>query len=160
MKRDLIIPITDNNSWIKPELADGTFASKLAHEVYERLRQQEADDMSSVKAKLGRKIKAQGNCFQHCMIFIAQHPRMNGLMLAHGIAVGTGGQAKGLSYEHAWLEHEGFCIDVTTEALLRDPVIIEKELYYKVGSISNVKLYSSREAKENAIKHRIYGPWK
>jgi hypothetical protein len=83
----------------------------------------------------------------------------SGLLLCHGTPLGTGGDAEGLRYGHAWVEDPER--DVVIEKSNGNDSIIPRDLYYEVGSIDadEVTRYSYEEALENAVRSGHYGPW-
>jgi hypothetical protein len=74
--------------------------------------------------------------------------------MVHADVVGTMGDVKGRTYGHAFiLLGDNQVLDVCTNST------IAKEVYYKVGQVSNVKEYTINEAAERAVETGTYGPW-
>lgn len=96
--------------------------------------------------------KAKGDCFKAAFDFVMNNPDTT---LVHGIAIGTGGEAKGIRMSHAWCEVGGIVIDVSNG----QTCVTRTEHYYSVGTISEVRKYSRERASVMALKHGHYGPW-
>jgi len=93
---------------------------------------------------------AVGNCFEDALNFLIKNRDWT---LVHGVPLGTGGNAKGLRYGHAWLEKG---------AVVHDPSINKsflKSEYYQIGDIKVTVSYSFLEARKFVIKTRQCGPW-
>ena len=81
--------------------------------------------------------------------------------IVHGYPLGTGGEAEGLRFPHAWAEFEK-----DGEVFVRDysngnRVEWPRVLYYGIGNIeeADVSRYDIKEAEANMIESEHYGPW-
>lgn len=94
------------------------------------------------------------------------------LELVHGFPIGTGGDAKGKKFCHAWIEvvldapgcpGESFVYSVIDVGSFENdpPRMLPEFVYYKVGQIqrSECRRYTADEAAELALKYEHYGPW-
>lgn len=112
--------------------------------------------------------KGKGDCFRASLDtateLLAKDPACR-LFVVHGEPVGTGGEAEGIRYPHAWVEAEvgggnstGF---VVIDRSNGKSFVVDRELYYSVGSIvhDDVRRYTAKEALSLAVKHGHYGPW-
>jgi uncharacterized protein YjbI with pentapeptide repeats/DNA polymerase III epsilon subunit-like protein len=81
--------------------------------------------------------------------------------IVHGYPLGTGGEAKGLRFPHAWAEFERdgevWVRDYSNGNRIEFPQI----LYYGIGNIeeNDVSRYDIKEAEANMIESEHYGPW-
>jgi uncharacterized protein YjbI with pentapeptide repeats len=81
--------------------------------------------------------------------------------IVHGYPLGTGGEAKGLRFPHAWAEFERdgevWVRDYSNGNRIEFPQI----LYYGIGNIEedDVSRYDIKEAEANMIESEHYGPW-
>lgn len=81
--------------------------------------------------------------------------------VAHGIPTGTGGEAGGLRYWHAWVEVDDpdgeypTVVDLSNGGAHRLPTVA----YYRVGSIADVWRFTPDEAIDAAVEWGHYGPW-
>tara|TARA_R100000742_G_C4265696_1_gene83733 strand:- start:930 stop:1289 length:360 start_codon:yes stop_codon:yes gene_type:complete len=82
--------------------------------------------------------------------------RREGAKLAHATVTGTGGGIEGVEYGHAFiLINDNYVIDVATGKEVGFP----KDVYYKVGNVKDVKLYTFNEMIQAALTSGHYGPW-
>jgi ADP-ribose pyrophosphatase YjhB (NUDIX family) len=85
--------------------------------------------------------------------------------VVHGVPLGTGGEAEGLRYPHAWVEFTqnigGIDIEFIADFSNGNEVVIPKELYYKVGNIDPEfnRAYSINEIEEKIEENGHAGPW-
>jgi hypothetical protein len=78
------------------------------------------------------------------------------LRLCHGEVLGTGGEAKGKHYAHAWIEDSKFVYDYSNG----NNSIVLKELYYAIGNIgTNVHRYTYRDMINMMQSTGHYGYW-
>ena len=76
--------------------------------------------------------------------------------LVHATVTGAGGGIEGVEYGHAFiLINDNFVIDVATGKEIGVP----KDVYYKMGNVKNVKIYTFDEMIKTSLKERTYGPW-
>jgi len=92
----------------------------------------------------------KGDCFKVAFEMLLEDENM---ILVHGLPFGTGGDAEGLRYNHAWCELDGLVYDGTI------PIIINKEEYYKLGDIQITYKYNREEALKKIFETEIYGCW-
>lgn len=96
-----------------------------------------------------------GDCFQVAFDLCAKE----GLTLVHGIPLGTGGEALGKRYWHAWCETaDGYVIDASNGKGDK-PARLPRELYYLFGKIEHTWRYDILEAQIIASIEGHYGPW-
>lgn len=77
--------------------------------------------------------------------------------LCHGLVTGTGGEALGQRYGHAWVELDGWVHDRSNGHDLFAP----RAWYYAKGTIDpdDVDRYTLAEASLMAVTYEHYGPW-
>lgn len=78
-------------------------------------------------------------------------------LLVHGIAVGTGGNIKGLRFGHCWLEKGSSVIDLSNGK----KIVMSKDSYYTLGKIKEKEVvrYTTEETMKNMAESGHYGPW-
>ena len=91
-----------------------------------------------------------GDCYKLSFDYVISHP---GWTLVHGIPTGTGGNAIGRQYGHAWVEKDDEVYDPSAK------IKIHKLIYYSIGNIEYTVRYTKDEAMDLASKHETYGPW-
>lgn len=82
-----------------------------------------------------------------------------GWLLCHGIPTGTGGEARGVRYAHAWLETaDGRYVREVANGL---DAMIPRALYYRAGTIDEAEVhrYTPAEARDAMHREGHYGPW-
>ncbi len=92
-----------------------------------------------------------GNCYENSAEWVLQKGN-DQFNLVHGICT----HAKDLvRMGHAWAEHasKGFVYDVSTGLFLN------KEMYYRLGVVSDTVVYSCDEVEKMMLKEMCYGPW-
>jgi hypothetical protein len=113
---------------------------------------------------------AEGDCFRAAfdvlLKMFADGADLDSLWLAHGMVTGTGGQAEGIRYCHAWVEVDvplgdhsiRLCLDGSLGGEVRQ---IPAALYYAGGSIdpSEVVRHSYQQALMHVLDSLHYGPW-
>lgn len=123
----------------------------------------ERDEMSEEK----------GNCYVRALTTLSEGEQLRDILtlleaiwpdaelqLVHGFPIGTGGNAKGLKYGHAWLEFGEYVLDCGT--IDGDSVsLLPRPLYYQLGSIIDEECvrYSAKQAWQHVAKHGHAGPW-
>jgi hypothetical protein len=90
-----------------------------------------------------------GQCFPQAYDFQEQNPKV---VLVHGLVTGQA-NIKGMVYAHAWCELDNTVIDPSTG------LVISKELYYKLGKITDTFRYNLLEKLKISLKLGHYGPW-
>lgn len=112
--------------------------------------------MTSRKAtKRRRKLEVTGDCGETSYKWLM---KLEGATLCHGWPLGTGGNAKGLRYWHAWLETgDGLVLELSNGHRKAIP----RDLYYEAGSIDPrlVTRYTREEAEEISDAFNDFGPW-
>lgn len=93
-----------------------------------------------------------GNCFDRSFQRQQEEPQWT---LVHGVPLGTGGEAEGLRYPHAWLELGPMCWDPNAD------LYVDEEAYYRLGSIDpqQCRRYSRADAARAALESGHMGPW-
>lgn len=93
-----------------------------------------------------------GNCFDAAF---ERQQREGFWILVHGVPLGTGGNAKGMRYPHAWLEAGLIVWDPNAD------IYVDAERYYTLGSIDGAQCrrYTKSEAAREAIACGTQGPW-
>ncbi len=107
--------------------------------------------------------QGDGDCFT---VAIEVARRYDGfyddIAVCHGEPLGTGGEALGIRFPHAWVEFsrgasDYFVIDKSNGL----NVVLPRDLYYAIGNIEaeRVSRYTPQEATSLALEHEHYGPW-
>ena len=79
--------------------------------------------------------------------------------VCHGTVVGTGGPHHGRAFGHAWVEFERGGVAFVMDQSNGNDVVIPAELYYRLGSITDVARYTGREACQRMVDTGHFGPW-
>ena len=98
----------------------------------------------------------KGNCGDVAFALLMAY-KDQGAVLCHGWPLGTGGNAKGMRYWHAWIELSGMLFDfANNNTLMTSPSI-----YYEAGTIDPAKVirYSWAEADALFDEQGHTGPW-
>lgn len=95
-----------------------------------------------------------GDCFKVAVDTLMKHPKYT---LVHAVVTGQGPIA-GIEYTHA------FCIDEATDMVIDNTQSSKHNkmpvgMYYYYGKISISREYTYREALENLVEYKTYGPW-
>ena len=100
-------------------------------------------------------IKRTGNCFDTAAKRQFDDRFLNKIdwTLVHGLPLGTGGEADGLRYPHAWLERDDIVWDPNAD------MVVPRHLYYEAGSIEFTVKYDGAKAGAMQLSHEHYGPW-
>ena len=98
-------------------------------------------------------ILKQGQCYQLALSWMMENTETDAIMI-HADVTGTGGDIKGQVYGHAFI-----LIDDNTVYDVCQKISIPKDIYYKVGNVTNERAYTLQEAVEQAIESGHYGPW-
>lgn len=91
-----------------------------------------------------------GNCFVVALNTFLENPQK--YTLVHGVVTGQGA-IEGIQYCHAWVENGNKVIDNTI------PLIINKDIYYRIGHIEITRKYNASETMKMLEKYETYGPW-
>ena len=77
----------------------------------------------------------------------------------HAVVIGTGGEAEGIEYGHAWIEVGDMVFDQSNGRDMKVP----KDMYYRIGQVSTEKgkmyRYTEQEARKKMLDSGHYGPW-
>ena len=96
-----------------------------------------------------------GDCYEAALEFMVDnHEQTDEFTLIHGIATGQG-PIKGMLYGHAWVEQGDVVFDYSNGK----QVVMRKEDYYALGSISKTVRYTFDEMADLAVKTGHSGPW-
>lgn len=97
-----------------------------------------------------------GDCYVVAAKLAIDNPEF---VLCHGTAHGTGGDALGLDFDHAWCEVEiagvWFVVDKSNGRDHLGP----REPYYEAGTIRGVQRYEHATVLTMVLAHRHYGPY-
>lgn len=98
-----------------------------------------------------------GDCYEVALGVLLDFGSGSDAVLCHGVPLGTGGEAKGLRFGHAWVEVGDMVIDRSNGHDVEMPRV----LYYAIGNIEpeRVRRYNWREAAERALSTEHSGPW-
>ena len=99
-------------------------------------------------------MKGNGDCYQVAGNLIVDI-NDDKAFLCHGTATGQG-PIVGIKHGHAWVELGDKVIDKSNG----NNLCMDKDVYYRIGKIENVKRYSRKEAISNLIKTEHFGPWR
>lgn len=108
------------------------------------------------------KLKRTGDCFDCHAKRMIEAGRGKNWVLVHGAPTGISGNAAGLKYPHAWLEHTpSFEGAVPMVHDLVAGAIVPVPGYYALGNIDPVETvrYSYDELIALLAEHGTYGPW-
>jgi hypothetical protein len=98
----------------------------------------------------------RGNCYKNAMEFISLN-RGRGWTVVHGIPLGTGGDANGKRYGHAWLEKAAggawYALDLSAGQMM------PADWYRHGGQVEYAVRHSESEACMMVVKTKLYGPW-
>ena len=83
------------------------------------------------------------------------------MKIAHGYPLGTGGDAEGLRFPHAWNEFMRDGVEWVRDYSNGNEVEIPKAVYYAIGNIAeqDVNVFSLEEAEKSMSENGHYGPW-
>ena len=110
--------------------------------------------------------KGIGDCYEKAVLailrpqFYARDLKDYDLTLVHGEVLGTGGNAEGIRYGHAWLEYKDQGTDWVIDRSNGRDGKIPKRLYYQAGNIKdNIYRYTKKQASKLMNEFNHYGPW-
>jgi hypothetical protein len=104
----------------------------------------------------------EGDCFSEA---IQQARKLadayDKVKIVHGYPLGTGGEAEGLRFPHAWTEFERDGLVWVRDYSNGNRVEFPQILYYGIGNIeeADVLRYDIEEAEANMLESQHYGPW-
>lgn len=105
--------------------------------------------------------KPTGKCYENCGRFmlhlVAEEP--DKWTLCHGTALGRAGEAKGIWFGHAWLEHDGEAIDMARDEFGPEGLRIPVEVFRQIGNVCDVTEYTPDEAILHMTRFKHFGPW-
>lgn len=85
------------------------------------------------------------------------------VLICHGRPLGTGGEAEGLRYWHAWAEVRASGGWLVVDDSNGRSVIGRRADYYRLGSIpaagDHVRRFTLAEAARQMVRYKHYGPW-
>lgn len=105
-----------------------------------------------------------GDCYRQAVLLAEELEAELGpdleITIVHGLVTGTGGEAEGIRYNHAWVEvNRALCADRSQGG---SPVTVPVGLYYGIGSVDPDETH--RYCLEQAHRHMVdlghYGPWR
>jgi hypothetical protein len=81
--------------------------------------------------------------------------------IVHGYPLGTGGEAEGLRYPHAWVEFTENGVEWVRDYSNGNKFEFPKVLYYAIGNIEedDASKYEIEEAMKLMKESQHYGPW-
>lgn len=101
-----------------------------------------------LKYKVDPRYRNKGQCYSECGHFVAQDLDNDDLVLVHG----THRNPDGLVIPHAWVELNGYAMDVSNN------VAAPIDRWYEAGN-KPIKKYAPKEAARMMLKTGHYGPW-
>lgn len=111
--------------------------------------------------------EGDGDCFSQAITQVqrlekdAKSKGHTNIKVVHGYPLGTGGEAEGLRFPHAWVEFTENGIEFVRDYSNGNRVEIPKAMYYLIGNIeeNDTKKYSYEEAIRSMNESQHYGPW-
>ena len=119
---------------------------------------------SRFREKYGNDVpEGDGDCFETA-IEVAHRLHDEGcpnVRIVHGEPLGTGGEALGIRFPHAWVELTVDGVTFVVDESNGNSVTIDKNLYYEIGNIveADTRRYTTDEARAMMLKHGHYGAW-
>jgi uncharacterized protein YjbI with pentapeptide repeats/DNA polymerase III epsilon subunit-like protein len=153
-KGALVLKTDGENS---TRLSSGKNPSKKAKPKSVQLHDDEFEKKFNQKVPDG-----EGDCFSEA---IQQARKLadayENVKIVHGYPLGTGGEAEGLRFPHAWTEFERDGLVWVRDYSNGNRVEFPQILYYGIGNIeeADVSRYDIKEAEANMIENEHYGPW-
>jgi hypothetical protein len=153
-KGALVLKTDGQNS---TKLSSGKNPSKKAKSKSVQLHDDEFEKKFNQKVPEG-----DGDCFSEA---VQQARKLanayDKVKIVHGYPLGTGGEAEGLRFPHAWAEFERDGIEWVRDYSNGNKFEFPKILYYAIGNIEeeDVSRYDIKEAETNMIENEHYGPW-
>jgi hypothetical protein len=106
--------------------------------------------------------EGSGDCFSTAVEQAAiLAKKYDDVKIVHGYPLGTGGEALGLRFPHAWVEFTENGVEWVRDYSNGNRVEFPKVLYYSIGNIEekDANKYSRDEAQKMMIERQHYGPW-
>jgi DNA polymerase III epsilon subunit-like protein len=106
--------------------------------------------------------EGSGDCFSTAVEQAAiLAKKYDDVKIVHGYPLGTGGEALGLRFPHAWVEFTENGVEWVRDYSNGNRVEFPKILYYSIGNIEekDANKYSRDEAQKMMIERQHYGPW-
>jgi DNA polymerase III epsilon subunit-like protein/GNAT superfamily N-acetyltransferase len=103
-----------------------------------------------------------GNCFSEAVIQARKLANAyDRVRIVHGYPLGTGGEAEGLRYPHAWVEFTENGVEWVRDYSNGNKFEFPKALYYGIGNIveQDTNKYDIEEAVKLMNESEHYGPW-
>lgn len=94
--------------------------------------------------------------------FIGMGYKPEDVKVVHGEPLGTGGDAEGIRYGHAWVEIDlGDGKFLVVDESNGNNIVVMRDMYYEIGNIEedSISRYSSDEIEEYTNESGHYGPW-
>jgi hypothetical protein len=128
-----------------------------------KTRSTQAHD-SRFKDKYGSDVPyGDGDCYSSAVSTAEALSRsgVQNVRVVHGIPLGTGGEAEGIRYPHAWVEATINGEEMVIDNSNGGNYVLPKELYYLIGNIEEdvTRRYSYQEAQNQMTENGHYGPW-
>ena len=146
-----------DNTRFTPKLSSGENIVKKS-----KAKSTKAHD-DDFEKKYNQKIpKGKGNCFSEA---VTQARKLadayEDVKVVHGYPLGTGGEAKGLRYPHAWVEFTENGIEMIRDYSNGNKFELPKDLYYAIGNMDekDMKKYNIKQAEKFMNETQHYGPW-
>lgn len=95
-------------------------------------------------------MEGNGDCYEIAGNYALENFK-DGLILCHGTVWHPVSGVHG----HAWVEQGDVCIDLANGL----DVKMDKQKYYAIGKITDVKRYTPKQAAMLMLKTKTYGPW-
>jgi hypothetical protein len=147
----------DRESQNRPRLSSGKEVAKKTGKKKTKVH----DD--AFEKKYGQKVpEGSGNCFSEAWMQAEKlATAYDRVRVVHGYPLGTGGEAKGIRFPHAWTEYTERGIEFVRDYSNGNSVEMPKALYYLYGNIAEIdtKKYTIEEAMQNMLEREHYGPW-
>jgi len=106
--------------------------------------------------------KGDGDCFDKAVeVAECLEKHYPDIRIVHGEPIGTGGEALGIRFPHAWVELDLNGLVFVIDESNGNSVMISKNDYYTIGNIveADAMKYTMTEARIMMLKHKHYGPW-
>lgn len=95
-----------------------------------------------------------GDCF---IVAFRVGMSIPGALIVHGLPLGTGGEAQGRRFWHAWVEDRGMVIDRSNG----HDIFLPASVYYAAGQIDRTWKYTHEQVREiiEQTEAATAGPW-
>lgn len=118
--------------------------------------------MSAGHSLVADRTDGEGDCYDVAATYVTDHRGGTGLsepVLVHATVLGTGGEALGIRYGHAWVEVEAFGNRLVIDKSNGHDTVVPAQRYYEAGQAEGIVRYSRRRTLQLLLKHMHYGPW-